>query len=45
LKASGAGLVASAPKNDSARWTTLPPFVVDALSTFLDVYAQMGPDG
>src|SRR6266851_1297096 len=39
------GLVASAPKNDSSRWTTLPAFLVDELSHHLDTYAQPGPDG
>lgn len=39
------GLVASAPKNDSARWTTLPAFLVEELSRHLDTYAQPGPDG
>ncbi|GAC1531900.1 MAG: hypothetical protein NVS3B12_08660 [Acidimicrobiales bacterium] len=39
------GLVSSAPKNDSARWTTLPAFVVDELTRHLDTYAQPGPDG
>jgi integrase len=39
------GPVASAPKNDSARWTTLPPFVLDELRTHLDTYAQPGPEG
>ncbi|MGH9036339.1 MAG: tyrosine-type recombinase/integrase, partial [Acidimicrobiia bacterium] len=38
-------LVTSAPKNDSARWTTLPAFLVEELSRHLDTYAQPGPDG
>src|SRR5215207_6637294 len=38
------GHVASAPKNESARWTTLPAFLVDELSRHLDRYAQPGPD-
>lgn len=41
----GEGLVASAPKNDSARWTTLPAFLLDELARHLDTYAQPGPDG
>jgi len=41
----GGGVVASAPKNDSARWTTLPEFIVDELSHHLDTYAQPDPDG
>jgi integrase len=41
----GAGLVASAPKNDSSRWTTLPEFLVNELVRHLDAYAQPGPDG
>ena len=36
------GLVTSAPKNDSARWTTIPAFVVDELTRHLDTYAQPG---
>jgi hypothetical protein len=39
------GTVVFAPKNDSARWTTLPPFVVEELSRHLDRYAQSGPTG
>jgi len=39
------GTVVSAPKNDSARWTTLPPFVVEELGRHLDTYAQPGPEG
>jgi len=39
------GTVVSATKNDSGRWTTLPPFVLDALTAHLDVYAQPGRDG
>jgi integrase len=39
------GPVASAPKNDSARWTSLPEFLVDELTAHLDTYAQPGPDG
>lgn len=37
--------MASAPKNDSARWTTLPAFIVEELERHLDLYAQPGPDG
>jgi integrase len=39
------GVTTSAPKNDSSRWTALPPFVAEALSEHLDRYAQPGPDG
>jgi len=39
------GAVASAPKNDSARWTSLPSFLIDELGRHLDTYAQPGPDG
>jgi len=39
------GPVASAPKNDSARWTSLPEFLVDEVTHHLDTYAQPGPDG
>ena len=42
---SGGGLVASAPKNDSSRWTTLPEFLVAELTRHLDTYAQPDPDG
>jgi integrase len=36
---------ASAPKNDSSRWTTLPEFLVGELEQHLEQYAQPGPDG
>jgi integrase len=39
------GVITSAPKNDSSRWTALPPFVTEALSEHLDRYAQPGADG
>jgi integrase len=39
------GLVADAPRNDSTRWTTLPPLVLDALAEHLDRYSQPVPDG
>lgn len=41
----GDDMIASAPKNDSARWTTLPQFLVDELGAHLDTYSQAGPDG
>lgn len=39
------GVVTSRPKNDSARWTSLPAFLVEELRVHLDRYAQPGPDG
>jgi integrase len=41
----GGGLVTSAPKNDSSRWTTLPEFLVAELTRHLHTYAQPDPDG
>jgi integrase len=41
----GGRLVASAPKNDSSRWTTLPAFLVEELEQHLERFAQPGPDG
>jgi hypothetical protein len=39
------GAVTTGTKNESSRWTTLPPFVVDALTEHLDRYSQPGADG
>lgn len=40
----GGGHVSAAPKNESARWSTLPAFLVGELSRHLDGYAQSGSD-
>jgi integrase len=40
----GGRLVASAPKNDSSRWTTLPAFLVQELEQHLERFAQPGPE-
>jgi integrase len=39
------GVVTTGTKNESSRWTTLPPFVIDALTEHLDRYSQPGADG
>jgi hypothetical protein len=39
------GTATTGTKNDSSRWTTLPPFVIDALTEHLDGYSQPGADG
>jgi integrase len=39
------GTITTGTKNEMSRWTTLPPFLLEALAAHLGQYAQPGRDG